>query len=166
MPAIKDVVYGTGKDQPLYDIQTMQQIAENSLASQRLSMILLGAFAALGLILASVGIYGVLSYSVSQRTQEIGIRMAVGADRHRVLTMIIGQGLRLAIAGLVIGVVAADFLARLLSAFSRLPYGVHGNDPVTLLCVSSVSVIASALACYFPARRASRVNPMVVLKYE
>lgn len=166
IPAIKDVVYGTGKDQPLYDIQTMQQIAENSMASQRLSMILLGAFAALALILASVGIYGVLSYSVSQRIQEIGIRMAVGADRRRVLTMIIGQGLRLAITGLAIGVVAAVFLARLLSAFSRLLYGVHGNDPVTLLCVSSVLVTVSAVACYFPAHRASRVNPMVVLKYE
>jgi predicted permease len=166
MPAIKNVVYGTGKDQPVYDVQTMQQIAADSMASQRLSMILLGAFAALALMLASVGIYGVVSYSVSQRIQEIGIRMAVGADRYHVLKMIIGQGLRLAITGLVIGAGAALLLARLLSAFSRLLYGVGALDPVTFLAVSSVLVGVSLLACYFPAHRASRVNPMAALKYE
>jgi predicted permease len=166
MPAIKNVVYGTGKDQPVYDVQTMQQIAADSMASQRLSMILLGAFAALALMLASVGIYGVVSYSVSQRIQEIGIRMAVGADRYHVLKMIIGQGLRLAITGLVIGAGAALLLARLLSAFSRLLYGVGAQDPVTFLAVSSVLVGVSLLACYFPAHRASRVNPMAALKYE
>jgi predicted permease len=166
MPAIKRVVYGTGKDQPVYDVETMQQIAAESIASQRLSMILLGAFAALALVLASVGIYGVLSYSVSQRIQEIGIRMAVGADRYKVLIMIIGQGLRLAIAGLVIGAGAALILARLLSSFSRLLYGVGASDPVTFLAVSSSLVGISVLACYFPARRASRVNPVASLKYE
>jgi predicted permease len=166
MPAIKNVVYGTGKDQPVYDVQTMQQIAADSMASQRLSMILLGAFAALALMLASVGIYGVVSYSVSQRIQEIGIRMAVGADRYHVLKMIIGQGLRLAITGLVLGAGAALLLARLLSAFSRLLYGVRAQDPVTFLAVSSVLVGVSLLACYFPAYRASRVNPMAALKYE
>jgi predicted permease len=166
MPAIRNVVYGTGKDQPIYSVETLQQIAENSMASQRLPMILLGAFAALALMLASVGIYGVLSYSVSQRVQEIAIRMAIGADRNHVLKMIIGQGLRLAITGLVIGAGTAVLLARLLSAFSRLLYGVRANDPVTFLVVSSVLVGVAVLACYFPAHRAARVNPMVALKYE
>jgi putative ABC transport system permease protein len=129
-------------------------------------MILLGAFAGLALLLASVGIYGVLSYSVSQRIQEIGIRMALGAERRDVLRMILGQGLRLALAGILIGAVTALLLVRLLSSFSRLLYGVRSNDPVTFMAVSFVLVGASVLACYLPARRASRVNPMVALKYE
>jgi predicted permease len=166
MPAIRNVVYGTGKDQPIYSVQTLQQIAEKSMASQRLPMVLLGAFAALALVLASVGIYGVLSYSVSQRVQEIAIRVAIGADRNNVLKMIIGQGLRLTIMGLVIGAVCAVLLARMLSAFSRLLYGVRANDPVTYLAVSSVLVGVAVLACYFPAHRAARINPMVALKYE
>jgi hypothetical protein len=166
MPAIEDVIYGTGKDQPIYNVETMQQIASDSMASQRLPMILLGAFAGLALLLASVGIYGVLSYSVSQRIQEIGIRMALGAERRDVLRMILGQGLRLALAGILIGAVTALLLVRLLSSFSRLLYGVRSNDPVTFMAVSFVLIGASVLACYLPARRASRVNPMVALKYE
>ncbi|HEV2395994.1 MAG TPA: ABC transporter permease [Candidatus Sulfotelmatobacter sp.] len=166
MPAIKNVVYGTGKDQPVYDVQTMQQIASDSMASQRLPMILLGAFAILALVLASVGVYGVLSYSVSQRIQEIGIRMALGAERSDVLRMIIGQGLRLAVAGLLIGAGVALLLARLLSSFSRLLYGVRANDPVTFMVVSFVLIGVSVFACYLPARRASRVDPMAALKYE
>jgi len=166
MPAIKDAVYGTGKDQPIYNVETMQQIASDSMSSQRLPMILLGAFAGLALLLASVGVYGVLSYSVSQRIQEIGIRMALGAERRDVLRMIIGQGLRLAVAGVILGAGGALLLTRLLSSFSRLLYGVRANDPVTFTAVSFVLVCVSILACYLPARRASRVNPMVALKYE
>jgi predicted permease len=166
MPAIKNVVYGTGKNQPIYNVETMQQIASDSMASQRLPMILLGAFAGLALLLASVGIYGVLSYSVSQRIQEIGIRMALGAERRDVLRMILGLGLRLALAGILIGAVTALLLVRLLSSFSRLLYGVRSNDPVTFMAVSFVLVGVSVLACYLPARRASRVNPMIALKYE
>jgi putative ABC transport system permease protein len=130
MPAIENVVYGTGKDQPVYDVQTMQQIASDSMTSQQLPMILLGAFAVLALLLASVGIYGVLSYSVSQRIQEIGIRIALGAERRDVLRMIIGQGLRLAVVGLLVGAGIALLLARILSTFSRLLYGVWWNDPM------------------------------------
>jgi predicted permease len=166
MPAIKNVVYGIGKDQPIYSVQTMQQIASDSMASQRLPMILLGAFAVLALLLASVGIYGVISYSVSQRTREIGIRMAVGAERPDVLRMIIGQGLRLVVAGVLIGAGAALLLGRLLSSFSQLLYGVRATDPVTFMAVSLVLVGVSVLACYFPARRASRTDPMAALKYE
>ena len=166
MPAIQNVVYGTGKDQPVYNVQTMQQIASDSMASQRLPMVLLGAFAVLALLLASGGIYGVLSYSVSQRIQEIGIRMALGAGRRDVLRMIIGQGLRLAVAGLLIGVAVALLLARLLSSFSRLLYGVRTSDPLTFMTTSLVLVVVSVLACFLPARRASRIDPMIALKYE
>jgi predicted permease len=165
-PAIRNVVYGTGKDQPVYDVQTMQQIASDSMASQRVSMILLGAFSVLALLLASVGIYGVLSYSVSQRIREIGIRMALGAERHDVLKMIIAQGLQLAVAGVVLGAGGALLLTRLLSSFSRLLYGVQANDPETFMAVSLLLVCVSILACYLPAQRASRVEPMAALNYE
>jgi predicted permease len=166
MPAIKNTIYGTGKDQPIYSIQTMEQIASDSMASQRLLMNLLGAFAVLALVLASVGIYGVLSYSVSQRIREIGIRMALGAKRRDVLKVIIRQGLQLSVAGVVIGAGVALLLARLISAFSRLLYGVRANDPLTFIAVSVVLVGVSVLACYLPARRAARVDPMVALRCE
>jgi predicted permease len=166
MPAIRNVIYGTGKDQPVYDVQTMQQIASDSMASQRLPMMLLGGFAVLALVLASVGIYGVISYSVTLRVQEIGVRMALGAARRDVFRMVIGQGLRLALAGLLIGTVCALLLARLLSSFSRLLYGVRTNDPLTFVAVSLVLVGVSVLACYLPARRASRFDPMVAFRCE
>jgi ABC-type antimicrobial peptide transport system permease subunit len=129
-------------------------------------MILLGAFAALALLLASVGIYGVISYSVTQRIQEIGIRMALGAAKRQIFQMVIGHGLRLAVAGLMTGTAVALILARLLSSFSHLLYGVGASDPVTFAGVSLVLIGAAILACYIPARRASRVDPMVALRYE
>jgi predicted permease len=166
MPAIRNVIYGTGKDQPVYDVQTMQRIASDSMASQRLPMMLLGGFAVLALLLASVGIYGVISYSVSLRVQEIGIRMALGAARRDAFRMVIGQGLRLALGGLMIGTASALLLARLLSSFSRLLYGVRTSDPLTFVAVSLVLVGVSVLACYLPARRASRIDPMVAFRCE
>ena len=166
MSAIKNVVYGAGKDQPVYNVQTMQQVVSDSMASQRLPMILLTAFAVLALLLASVGIYGVMSYSVTLRVQEIGIRMALGAERRDVLRMVIAQGLGLTVAGLLIGAVGALLLARLLSTFSRLLYGVPTSDPLTFMAVSLVLVGVSVLACYFPARRASHINPMVAFRCE
>jgi putative ABC transport system permease protein len=128
--------------------------------------ILLGGFAILALLLASVGIYGVISCSVTLRVREIGIRMALGAQRRDVFRMVIGQGLRLALAGLLIGAVGALLLARLLSSFSRLLYGVRTNDPLTFVAVSLVLVGVSVLACYLPARRASRFDPMVAFRCE
>lgn len=166
VPAIRDVVYGIGRDQPIYDVQTMQQIAYESMSSQRFPMILLGAFAGLALVLASVGIYGVISYSVAQRVHEIGIRMALGAEKHNIFGMVIGQGLRLAIAGLVMGAIAALILARILSSFSRLLYGVTAADPLTFVAVSLVLTIVAGLACYIPTHRAIRVDPMVALRHE
>jgi predicted permease len=166
MPAIKAAVYGAGSDQTVYNVRTMQQIASESMSSQRFPMILLGAFAGLALLLASVGIYGVISYSVTQRTHEIGIRMALGAERQNVFRMVIGHGLRLALMGLAIGAAAALILTRLLASFSQLLYGVGASDPVTFIVVSLMLTSVSVLACYIPARRAMRVDPMVALRYE
>jgi predicted permease len=166
MPSIKKAVYAEGSDQPVYDVHAMQEIVSDSMSSQRFPMILLGTFAALALLLASVGIYGVISYSVSQRVHEIGIRIALGANKRDVFRMVVGQGLALALAGLAIGVVAALILTRLLSSFSLLLYGVGGSDPLTFTTVSVMLILVAILACYIPARRAMRVDPMVALRYE
>ncbi len=166
MPAIKSAVYGAGSDQPIFNVETMQQIVSESMSSQRFPMILLGAFAALALLLASVGIYGVISYSVAQRIHEIGIRMALGAHKRDVFRMVVGQGLALALAGLAIGVVAALILTRVLSSFSLLLYGVGASDPVTFITVSAMLLFVAVLACYIPSRRAMRVDPMVALRHE
>ncbi len=166
MPAIKAAVYGAGSDQPVYDVQTMQEFVSQSMSAQRFPMILLGTFAGLALLLASIGIYGVISYSVAQRVHEIGIRMALGAERANVFRMIIGHGLRLAVIGLAIGAAIALLLARLLSSFSHLLYGVSVSDPVTFVGVSAVLTAVATLACYFPARRATRVDPLMALRYE
>jgi predicted permease len=166
MPAIKSVLYASGGDQPVYRVQTMQKIASDSMSSQRFPMILLGAFAGLALVLASVGIYGVISYSVAQREHEVGIRMALGAGRGDVFRMVIGQGLWLAITGIAIGGAAALVLARALSSFSRLLFGVKANDSATFVLVSFILTGVAVLACYIPARRAMRVDPMIALRNE
>jgi ABC-type antimicrobial peptide transport system permease subunit len=166
MPAIKAAVYGASDDQTVYGVQAMQQTLSKSLSSQRFPMILLGTFAGLALLLASVGIYGVISYSVVQRVPEIGIRMALGAGKKEILWMIIGHGLRLVIVGLAIGAAAASALARLISSFSHLLYGVGASDPLTFLVLSLLLACVAVLACYVPARRAMRVDPMTALRYE
>jgi predicted permease len=166
MPAIKSAVYGAGNDQPIFNVETMQQIVSESMSTQRFPMILLGTFAALALLLAAVGIYGVISYSVAQRIHEIGIRMALGAHKRDVFRMVVGQGLALALAGLAIGVVAALILARVLSSFSLLLYGVGASDPATFITVSVMLLFVAVVACFIPTRRAVRVDPMVALRYE
>ena len=166
IPAIKNVLYGMGKDQPIYNVESMQEIASESMSAQRFPMILLGAFAGLALLLASVGIYGVISYSVTQLVQEIGIRMALGAEKQNIFGMVIAQGLRLALAGLVIGAGAALVLTRLLVTFANLLYGVKASDPLTFIAVSTLLTAIAVLACYIPARRATRVDPLVALRYE
>jgi predicted permease len=166
MPAIKNAVYGSGSDQPVYNVRTMQELVSASMSSQRFPMILLSAFAVLALLLASVGIYGVISYSMTQRVQELGIRMALGARKWDVLRMVMSQGLRLAVAGVTIGAVAALIVTRLLSSFSHLLYGVRASDPLTFVGASFVLLSAALLACYIPARRAARLDPMIALRHE
>jgi ABC-type antimicrobial peptide transport system permease subunit len=165
MPAIKAKVFDAGGDQPIYDVRSMRQLASVSM-SQRLPMILMGTFAGLALLLASVGIYGVSSYSVAQRVHEIGIRMALGAEKSDVFRAVIGHGLRLSFAGVAIGGLAALLLVRLLSSFSNLLYGVGAGDPITFVSVSAVLTVVAVLACYIPARRAVRIDPMNALRHE
>jgi len=166
MPSIKNAVYGAGSDQPVYRVETMPQLISESMSTQRFPLVLLGAFAAVALLLASIGIYGLISYSLTQRVREIGIRMALGAARKDIFQMIVGQGLRLALIGLVTGAVGALALARLLSSFSSLLYGVGANDPLTFVAVAIALAVVAVTACCIPARRATRVDPLVSLRYE
>lgn len=150
----------------LSDLAPMTRLVSDSIAAQRFTMRLLGVFALLALLLACVGIYGVISYSVAQRTHEVGIRIALGAEKRNIFRMIIGQGLRLALAGLAIGVAAALILNRLLANFSHLLYGVGTGDPLTFIGVSLALISVAILACYIPARRAMKIEPMEALRYE
>jgi putative ABC transport system permease protein len=153
-------------DEAVTNFTTMHEIIQSSLASRRFSMMLLGSFAALALILAGIGLYGVIAYAVGQRTHELGIRIALGAHPRDVFRMVIGQGLQLALIGIACGGAAALLLIRLLSSFSQLLYGVSRSDPVTLVVVAIILLGVAFLACYIPARRAMKVDPMVALRYE
>jgi predicted permease len=166
MPTIRDVVYASSPDQPIYGIKAIDEVVSESMESRNLPIVLLGAFAALALILASIGIYGAVSYSVTRRTQEIGIRMALGANKGQIFRLVVNQAIGMAGAGLVIGVLASIALVRLLPSFSHLLYGVGQSDPFTLLGVSTVLLIAALVACYVPARRAISIDPMDCLRTE
>lgn len=166
MPAIQRVVYASAPDQPVYDVATIDEVVSESMASRNLSILLLGVFAGLALLLSSVGIYGVVSYSVMRRTQEIGIRMALGADRSRVFRMIVSQGIGMAGAGIGLGILATITLVHLLPSFSHLLYGVSQGDPLTLFFVSAGLLLVAVAACFVPARRAMRADPMRALRTE
>jgi len=150
-------------EQVMYGVQTMEEVIANSLAARQFSMIVFGVFAALALGLASVGIYGVISYLVGQRTHEIGVRMALGARGSDVLGMVLREGIRLALLGVAIGVLAALGLMRLLA---NLLFGVSSSDPATFAAVAILLTSVALAACYLPARRATKVDPIVALRYE
>jgi predicted permease len=147
----------------LYDIRPMEEIVARSISTQRLTMFLLSAFSALALVLSSVGIYGVISYLTSQRTHEIGVRVALGASRSDVLRMVLGEGMRITLIGVAIGLAAAFGLTRLITT---LIYGVNATDPITFAGVAILLSGVALFACYIPARRAMRVDPMIALRYE
>jgi putative ABC transport system permease protein len=161
--AVKEQVWSVDKEQPMSDIKTMDQVLSASLAQRRFNMALLGGFAVVALILAAVGIYGVISYSVTQRTREIGIRMALGAERRDILRLVMARGLFLTLLGLAFGLAGAFFLTR---AMESLLFGVSVHDPITFAVISLLLSGVALGACFVPARRATRVDPMVALRYE
>ena len=161
--SIQTALWQVNRNQPLDDIKTLEQIKSDSLGENRLRTVLLGAFAGLALLLAAIGIYGVISYSVAQRTHELGVRAALGASRWDQLQLVFRSGLSLTAIGLAIGISAALGLARLLAS---LLFGVSSGDPWILALAAGVLAAVALLACYIPARRATRVDPIVALRYE
>ncbi|HLX00358.1 MAG TPA: ABC transporter permease [Candidatus Acidoferrales bacterium] len=161
--SVKARVWSVDRNLPFSSIETMQQVLSDSLAQRRLYMILVGVFAGAALLLAAVGIYGLMAYSVSQRTNELGIRMALGAQRTDVLRLVLRQGMRLALIGTAVGIAAALLLTRLMST---LLYGVKPTDPLTFAGVAALLSIVALIACCIPARRATQVQPMTALRNE
>jgi putative ABC transport system permease protein len=162
-PALRAAVTSVDPEVPLYALRTLEDLVSERTAQRRLAAVLLGVFAAIALALAAVGIYGVMSYAVAQRTQEIGIRMALGAHRRDILSMMLRYGLALALGGVALGWLAALALARLIAS---LLFGVGAADLPTFSLVPLLLVGVAVLACYLPARRATRVDPLVALRYE
>jgi putative ABC transport system permease protein len=160
---VRNAIWSVDKDQPVADIDSMEHIVAGAVARQRFSMLLLAIFAGLALVLAAVGIYGVMSYSVAQQTREIGIRMALGAKRSDVLKMTVKQGLKLVGFGLAIGLVVAFVLTRVMAT---LLFGISATDPITFVSISLVLMAVALLASYIPALRATKVDPMIALRYQ
>jgi putative ABC transport system permease protein len=161
--AVRKAVYDANKNQPLTDVKTLERIKTETMAGDRLRSLLLGVFAAIALLLSAVGIYGVISYSVAERTNEIGIRGALGASRGNLLGLILRHGIWMTMAGLVIGLLGALGLTRLMAT---LLFEVGAWDPLTIASVTGILICIGLLACYVPARRATKVDPMVALRYE
>jgi putative ABC transport system permease protein len=146
---------------PIYDISTMKEIRDNNIAPERLNLGLLAGFATIALILAMIGLYGLLAFTVTQRQREIGVRMALGAQRFDVLNLVVGQGMRLILAGVAIGLLGSFALTRVLI---NVLFKVKPTDPLTLLAVTLSLCVVALLACYIPARRATKIDPMVALR--
>jgi putative ABC transport system permease protein len=160
---VRAAVWAVDKDQPVWKIRTVEFLLERNVAPRRFVMTLMAVFAGLALLLTAVGLYGVISYSVSQRTQEIGVRMALGAQARDVLALIIKQGMKLTLVGVLIGVAASFALTRVMAS---LLYNVSATDPLTFISAALVLACVAFLACYIPARRATKVDPMIALRYE
>jgi putative ABC transport system permease protein len=163
LPALRDIVGQLDKEMPVFAFATMEELAARTLAPRRQLLLLVTAFGGMALLLAALGLYGLMAYSVGQRTREIGIRIALGAQRADIQKMVLRQGLGLILAGIALGLPAALALTRLLGGFI---FGVTPADPVTYIVAGAVLVCAALLACYLPARRATRVDPLVALHYE
>jgi putative ABC transport system permease protein len=161
--AVRATIRSMDPDLPLYDIQTLEARIGQSLARDRFSTLLLGTFSALALTLAAVGLYGILSYVIAQRTQEMAIRMALGAHRFDVLRFVLGQGMKPALLGIMIGLAGALAVTRIIR--NQL-FGITATDPLTLIVVTLLLAVVAFLACYLPARRAMRVDPMTALRYQ
>jgi putative ABC transport system permease protein len=161
--AVRERVFAVDKEQPVSSLQAMDQVVSDSVSPRRLSLILYGSFAGLALVLAMIGIYGVMSYMVTERTHEIGIRMALGAERRDVLRLVVKQGLVLTLIGTVVGVGASFGLTRFLA--NQL-FDVKPTDPATFAAVVTLLIGVALVASFIPARRATKVDPMVALRYE
>ena len=163
-PAAREVIRGLDDEQPIAQVRTMESLLATSIAKARFTTLLLTVFAALALVLASVGVYGVISYSVTQRTRELGIRLALGANRGDVMRLVLAHGMKMTAIGIVSGILAALVLVHVL--MSNLLFGVGETDPATFVTISATLIVVSLLACFVPARRAMRVDPIVALRYE
>jgi putative ABC transport system permease protein len=161
--AVAEVVHRFESNLPVTHVMTMDNLISDSVAPRRFSSVLVAIFAGLALLLAAVGVYGVTSYTVSQRTQEIGLRMALGAQTHAVRRMILGQTLKLTLIGVTAGLVGSYVLTQFLGS---LLFGVGIHDPQTFLCVAVLLIAVALVASYIPARRAMRVDPIIALRYE
>jgi putative ABC transport system permease protein len=161
--AVRDQIGALDKDQAVFNVRTMNEIVSQSLASRRFSMMLLTVFAVAALLLASIGIYGMMSYAVAQRTREIGLRITLGAQRGNVLGMVIGEGMKLTLIGVALGLIGSFALTRTMKS---LLFGVTATDPLTFLGISLLLAVVALFACWVPARRATKVPPLVALRYE
>ena len=162
-PAVRDAVFSLDKELPVNNIRTMSEIVAQTYGAIRFPMTLLWIFAALALVLSAVGIFGVMSYTVSRRTQEMALRMALGASRGDVLRLVLREGFFVIVTGMALGLIASLALSRAMAGYV---YGIRSTDPLTLATASLLLAAVALLACYLPARRATKVDPLMALRYE